>query len=156
MPLPPFFCFISSKKLSTSSTCITIRRFIEMRWPETFTALNEPCYNIPMILYMREKENHSIQNYMCPLQWGIPHCNKNVVCLWYKMKNETTSHVATHFRCWSDVHFVCCCCFDKSPDRVTAWFQSMLDSTMFPVVRRFLYPRGTTGEVQILSISSSG
>lgn len=41
------------------------------------------------------------------------------------MKNETTSHVATHFRCWSAVHFVCCCCFDKSPDRVTAWFQSM-------------------------------
>lgn len=151
MPLPPpLFLFYILKK-----TCIAIRRFIEMYWPETFTALNEPCYNIPMILYTREKENHNIQNHMCPLQWGIPHCNKNVVCLRYKMKNETTSHVATHFRCWSAVHFVCCC-FDKSLDRVTAWFQSMLDSTMFPVVRRFLYQRGTTSEVQILSISFSG
>lgn len=86
-----------------------------------------------------EEEKSGIQQHVYPSQRASTDHNKKLVLShdpgW---KAEIPSHGATYFLCWSAVHFACCCCFDKSPVRVTAGFWCLLVLAAFPVVRPFL------------------
>lgn len=85
---------------------------------------------------------------------------KNVLSSDPGWKAEIPSHGATYFLCWSAVHFACCCCFDKSPVRVTAGFWCLLALAAFPVVRWGFFidvPRAQWCQLQIARyISFSG
>lgn len=88
-----------------------------------------------------EEDKRSIQQHVYPSQRATIDRNKNLALPrdpgW---KAEIPSHGATYFLRWSAVHFACCC-FDKSPVRVTASFWHLLALAAFPLVRLFFFCR---------------